>query len=451
MKNSCIKYQVFIFLCIMITVLFSSCSFSGEAPKIMSASISDGQRISAADRIDEISISFSVPMNRYITENNISISGYYGSTHFQWNNSNSTVRLLLGEPFEEGKAYTLEILAGCESAGGYDLGEDISYKFYTYTNESDFFVVSTSPGDGETITERDGAEIVIEFSRPIRYTTIYDKISIQPARKYSYSFSSDRNIITLNILQHLESNQLYTVRIDKELGCLDGKALKEEYLFSFNTIESTQVFLVQEARMTDVSGSSAGFTLTFDNNNFPDVITGVEKDMELQVRFNTGFYLYTMKGTVAITPYISHSLEKDENNVLRVVLNEPMTPEETYTVTIDRSTSNIYGVTLDRDYAFEWTVNGQNSLFIRPAKISILTPEGPDSGDDDTGMQNTEILNENGIFHNLEMPYRFISNEACNLVRFEIQFSPVPDTGSPRNNIDVFRSILYGFVYYDTS
>jgi hypothetical protein len=227
---------------------------------------------------------------------------------------------------------------------------------------------------------------------------------------------------------------------------LDGKALKEDHSFSFNTIESTQVFLVQAALMIDVDGPNPGLSLPFENNSYPDVITGVEKDMELQIMFNTGFYLNTVEDTFSITPYINHSLEKADNNVLRVLFNEPMTLEETYRATVDRSTSNVYGVTLDRDYAFEWTVDGQNSLFIRPAKISVLSPEW--SPDDDPGTQNTEILNENGIFHNQEMPYRFISDEACNLVSFEIQFSTAPETGSPQNtyqypenNIDVFRSL----------
>lgn len=438
------KKLCFIILFIFITALIFSCSFSGKNPKIVSVSISDGQRITGADTLDEITIIFSKPMNRYITEKNISISGYYGTVHFEWSNSNSTVSLILEEPFEEGYAYTLEIGSGCESAEGYDLGEDDRYNFYTYTDKSEFIVVSTSPWDGETITMLDGVEIIIEFSHPVRYTTIYDKVSIQPPVEFNYSFSAERTTLYLDILQHLDSNQNFTVRIDKELGALDGKALIEDRSFSFNTIESTQAFIVQDAFMADAPGSTTGGSIQFENSTYPDVIAGVEKDMELQVRFNTGFYLNTIENTISITPPIDYSLEKDDNYVLRVIFDEPMTPEETYRAALNRSTSNIYGVTLDRDYAFEWTVNGVNSLLIRPLKISILTPEGTG---EDTGAQNTVIFDENGIDQNRVMPYRFLSDD-YNLVSFEIRFSPGPDTGinqqtnkGPGNSLDVYRSL----------
>ncbi|MCK5569724.1 MAG: Ig-like domain-containing protein, partial [Spirochaetes bacterium] len=403
------KKLCFIILFIFITVLIFSCSFSGESPNIVSVSISDGQRITVADTLEEITITFSKSMNRYITEKNISILGYYGTVHFEWSDSNSTVSLILEEPFEVGYAYTLEIASGCESTDGYDLGEDDRYNFYTYANESEFTVVSTSPGDGETITTLDGVEIVVEFSQPVRHTTIYDKVSIQPPLEFNYSFSAGRKTLHLDILQHLDSNQNFTVRIDKELGALDGKALKEDRSFSFNTVESTQAFIVQDASMVDAPGSSTVGSIQFENSTYPDVITGVEKQMELQVRFNTGFYLNTIENAISITPLIDYSLEKGDSNALRVIFEEPMTPEETYRAALNRSTSNIYGVTLDRDYAFEWTVNGVNSLLIRPLKISILSPE---ANDEDTGAQNTVIFDENVIDHNRAMPYRFISDDA---------------------------------------
>ena len=107
-------------------------------------------------------------------------------------------------------------------------------------------------------------------------------------------------------------------------------------------------------------------------------------------------------------------------------------------------------MSLDRDYAFEWTVNGNNSLLIRPLKISILTPEGTGNNGDGTGAQNTVIFDDNGIVHNSIMPYRFISDDDddYNLVSFEIQFSPGPEEvlnqqtdPDPRNSLDVYRSI----------
>jgi len=222
-----------VYLIIFLTsILFLSCSFFDNAPQIIWLSISDGQRILDAESLNEIEISFSKSMNCYITETNIIISGYYGKVYYQWENHDKTVRIILVDPLEKGNKYTLKIGRGCECAEGFDLGYDLSVDFFTYGSDEDFYVVSTTPIDGNSIDILDGFEIEIEFSLPVDYTTIYDKVIINPELTYNYSFSEDRKILSLSILEHMDVGEAYNVTIKEELAAFSGRSLCKEYTFS---------------------------------------------------------------------------------------------------------------------------------------------------------------------------------------------------------------------------
>ena len=314
----------FLFFINLIIFLLLSCSFLENNPRVVSVSISDGQRISDIESFDEIEISFSKAMNRYITESNITISGYYGKILYQWGNNDKDVKLILKDPVEKGNRYSLKIGKSCECAEGYDLGIDFSIDFFTYEIDEEFSILSTSPADGEMTGNLDGLDIVIEFSLPVDYTTIYDKVTVSPELTYNYSFSAGRKILVLNILQHVEAGEMYTVSIDKELSALDGKSLEKEHTFSFNTILSTEKFIIRKAVMDYGSG-----TIPLNFENYLDRTEGIEKDMELEVSFNADVYLHSVESFITIEPAILFHLEKPDNAVIRFIFDEYMTLEET--------------------------------------------------------------------------------------------------------------------------
>jgi len=411
------KYIYLVFLNLIILLIFA-CSFSENGPHVVSVSISDGERIIDIESFSEIYISFSKPMNRHITEKNISISGYYENIHFQWENENMDVKLILKEPLEKGNKYTLKIKKSCESEEGYDLGDELSYNIYTYEIDDEFSVTSTSPIDGETIIKLDRLSIVINFSLPVDFITVYNKILIDPDLKYYYNFSSDRKSLTLDIVQSLNPNEIYTVTIDKELSAYKGKNLDEDYEFSFNTIVNKDNFFIQNVVMYNDEKS-----INLDIG-YLDCTEGIEKSMELLIYFNSDFYLNTIKSLITIEPAISYRLEKVtdiKEYYMHFIFNEPMTPEEVYRITFEKSITNIYGITMDREYSFEWVVNGQNSKLFKPDKIEIIDP---------FELNDVTIYENVNIYQNKYMLCQNIGS--YNRVDFRIKFAKC---------VDLYRSL----------
>ena len=428
-----------VYLIIFLTsILFLSCSFFDNAPQIIWLSISDGQRILDAESLNEIEISFSKSMNCYITETNIIISGYYGKVYYQWENHDKTVRIILVDPLEKGNKYTLKIGRGCECAEGFDLGYDLSVDFFTYGSDEDFCVVSTTPIDGDSIETLDGFEIEIEFSLPVDYTTIYDKVIINPELTYNYSFSEDRKILSLSILEHMDVGEAYNVTIKEELAAFSGRSLCKEYTFSFNTLINTEMFFIREAVM-----SNEGKDIPVSFENYLDRTEGIEKDMKLEVHFSSDLPLYTNRNLINIDPPIPYQLEEPEFGELHFVFENFMELEETYRIIFDESIKNIYGISLDREYCFEWIVNGHNSRLIRPEIIRIKNPmwnpEYPDQ------FPHTEIYRNGTIYHNENMLMETVIEETdtYNKIQFDILFASYLSA-----TIDLYRSLNKIFLTY---
>jgi hypothetical protein len=377
-----------------------SCALSPDAPRIVSTSVTDGQRVVDADAFREIAVTFSKPMNRRVVERNISLSGYGGDIVYRWENGNRTVLLLLTEPFERGERYVLEIGSGCECADGFDLGRDHRFTLYTYTIEEEFAVAFTEPGDGATVTALDGLEIAVGFSLPVEHTSVFDKVTVEPEFSYRYAFASDRKTLTLSVLEHLEPNELYRVTLSEELSALNGKGLGEPFTFSFVTGVNRDPFRVQRASMVERGSADAGVALDI---GYLAKTEGVGKSMDLLVAFSSDYHLSSIKKLISIEPSIAYALVK-EGGALRFRFERPMTPETTYRVTFGASMKNVHGAALDREYAFEWVVNGEGSAKLRPELVSIRNPH---FAPEEPGLfPHTEIFREGTAVHNQTLlPY----------------------------------------------
>ncbi len=402
------------------SVLVLSCTLTSENPDVLHVSIKDGQVIDDIESFHTISVSFSMAMNRYPTEKQISITGYYGALHYKWNDHYSDVDIVLEEGLERGRRYVLKIGKSCESKEGFDLGSDYSYSFYTYSGEDDFFVVSTKPADGAQVTMLDNVIVSITFSQPVDYVTLYDKIEFDPALSYSYSFSDDRRVLHLAIAEHLEAHELYTVTIRDDLVDSGGKALNAEYMFSFNTFFTEAPFSIERAVMVPEWEGPPGTELDI---KYLGRTVGIEKDCDLLVFFSEEFYLHSIDSFIGIEPALSYYLTK-EDRVLRFTFEEDMEPEKLYRITFQKSMKNVYGIGLDRDYSFEWKVNGTASTLLRLSSIVNIDPNG---------IQDITLYDGVIAFQNEDILYLPDSLEIDkNNVDFEIRFSTI---------IDIYRSL----------
>ncbi len=91
---------------------------------------------------------------------------------------------------------------------------------------------------------------------------------------------------------------------------------------------------------------------------------------------------------------------------------------------------------MDREYCFEWVVNGSNSRLITPGFIRIKNPlwseENPDL------FPHTVIYDNGTIYHNEEMLVETVVDGTVTYNRgsFDIEFTPDLSSG-----IDVYRSL----------
>ena len=412
---------IYFFIIFIIIIFITSCGIDGNNPKVISTTLKNEDIITDVDSFDSITITFSNPMNMYITETNISIEGYYGDLHFEWFKGKKSCILYLLEKLERGKTYTLRIDKSCETEDGKDLGVDYKYRFHTFTDSNFFIVEGTYPNDGANGVVSSIDSISINFSLPIAYVSIYDKIDISPEIDYYYHFSDDRKSIFLIPVRSLEKNDVYNVTIKKEIASISGKKLERDYTFSFSTVYSNENFELIEALMVQKGGIPSDPHISI-NTDYLSETEGIDKDMELILGLNSDFFLNFAFEHITIEPSIPYSLAKEDNSI-RVTFKEAMESEMTYTISLDSGFKNIDGKPLIKDYKFSWIVNEINSSYLKLLNIWIKDPDG---------------INDTLIYSNGE----YYQNESMLLqpqidhqeVAFEIEFS------SP---IQVYRALNF--------
>jgi len=426
-------FLLYVVMLLMSITIFFSCTFNTDSPQVVKVSIRDGEIIKEVDSFQDIDISFSKPMNKYLTEKNISISGYYGVINFEWYNQNRVVKIFLKDGLQKGLEYTLTIGRGSECSEGVNLQDDFFCTFYTYKIEDEFYVVSTFPEDGASaaVKKADGEvvfltpeggevsgfdgffQIKIDFFLPVEETKIYDKISIEPSFPYTYIFTDNRKTLFLNPVYVLDMNEVYTIRISEELCAESGKSLKEAFSFTFNTIVSQSSFSITSAVMKN---TEKDICLNFED--YPGFTSGVEKDMSLFVGFNSDFFLHSVQNLIQIDPPVFYHLQKEEgdNPVLCFIFDEGMVQEETYRITFDHYITDTTGVLLDKDYVFEWVVDGEKSFFLKVIQIEIIDP---------LGMNNTVVFQDGIFYQNHNMLFRQEGEK--NIVEFKVLFSATLD------------------------
>jgi len=412
--NPKVGIHIYLIVNFLFLLLLVSCSVENRKPYVVSISIEDGKRFSNPKDIEEITIVFSDKMNRYVTERNIVLAGYYDGFICSWSDSGKTCTMKLKEHLEKGNEYTLEIKSGCENIDGYDIGADTVIRFYTFLLDDDFFVVSTSPSDGEVIEKCDNLSIRITFSLPVDYVSVYNSVSIEPALNYLYSFSEDREILSLYVVQQVDCGEVYTITLSDEINAIDGHSLGEEYSFSFSTVDSQESFIILSSSMKNPYDET---TVVLDTAYLSNT-NGIEKNWDLVVEFSSEFFLSEASKMISIEPAIDYHLEKNGNKLIVYFLEE-MTPEEEYWIDISGEFENTYGQALEVDYRFGWVVSGQDSVRPRVENCIMVNPDG---GDD------VVIFLDGEVIHNRAMPLSYKLDYVE--VEFGVEFS---------KNIDLYR------------
>ena len=209
---------------IVLTLALVACQLSACAlnpPRIVS--ISPSRDVTDVATNQAISISFDRPMNRDSVEKRFALSPVLkdceGSKNcrFAWT-GNTLMFIHTHVNFALSTAYTVAMHAGYADASGQQNTLDHSWHF---TTEGRPMLSSVDPGDnaGSVAPDRN---IVLSFNRAMRPDTMRAAVQLTPDTSFLLRTrpggdGSQFEIIPLSVLQ---SNQAYTVSVDRHIGAV---------------------------------------------------------------------------------------------------------------------------------------------------------------------------------------------------------------------------------------
>lgn len=349
----------FLIIIILFTFLNSACSLFIERPSVLYISIHDGQIITDIDNFNIIEITFSESMNLYISERNIHLNFYNGSSTFQWDAEKKRCTLILKDKLEWGKKYVLKIETGCENSDGVNLDKLYSYTLFTYNPSSDFFIVNTSPANGQILNSNHNQQISINFSDIVEEQSIMDKISINPQVAFSYTFSLDRYTLYINFNNDLSLFTTYTIKIKKDIRSNKNKTLKEDYSFSFSTLQNNSSFNLNNAIMKN-NQTEINLDIHYQAEN-----NGLEKDMQLNLDFTHDIYEKNFSSNFVIEPTAFYTISKEKNGDLfrfKISFTNKLKSETRYKIIIKKGLMDIFNNLIDQEYKFYIKTDGINSI-----------------------------------------------------------------------------------------
>ncbi len=181
-----------------------------------------------------IAVVFSQPMDLESTETAVTLRGENGewpSIDIGWNDDYTTLTITPTDLLELGTWYTFSLASTAQSANGGQLRDGISWQGKTVLTPEIFF---TDPADGET-QERFASSFQIQFTSPMRFSTLQDKVIFNPPLDdpegfysqwdYSYRFYG------------LDPATNYTVTILPGMTDLYGNAIEEGQTVRFTTAD----------------------------------------------------------------------------------------------------------------------------------------------------------------------------------------------------------------------
>lgn len=368
-KNLKVKRKIYTIktLSLLLFYFFSfyGCTLFLERPSVLSVSIQDGQIVNELDNFNSIEITFSNNMNIYICEKNIHIDSYNGSVSYSWDTDKKICTLFLKDKLEWGKKYVLKITTGCENSKGVNIEKEYSVTFYTYNPSKDFAIIRTLPENQAILTDNHNQQIQIEFSDTIADQSIMDKINISPDTPYTYSYSTDKKIIYINLINDLNLSTCYIVRIKKELRSISNKTLREDYSFYFLTAQNFQPFILNNVVMKN-STTEINLDTHYQFENH-----GIEKDMELCFDFSAEVFEKNFTSNFTIEPAAFYTLTKERNGDLyriRLTWINKLKSETRYKIILKKELTDIYNNHIDQQYQFFFITDGPDSL--RPKILS---------------------------------------------------------------------------------
>lgn len=317
-----------------------------------------------------VRVSFSKEMDTVKTNEAFSLSSSSGVVHgyFKWSDNGTALTFTPREPLSDSLMYTISVSASAEDTDGNDLKEPLESVFYISNDLEAPSVVSHQPvctisgGIPDPVIPAD-ENIIITFSEAMDPDTLYRGFTISPPVQGRYIWNGTRTAVTFDPLYDLSPGTTYTVSLTSEITDMNSNPLTEQYTFSFTVGND---FTGPE--IVSVIQDDTGLPLIEEST-----VSGIERNGSFTLTFNEPVKRDTLHDGVRISPSCEFHIEcAAESAAAKLVFDEPLESEVSYSLTLGSSISDTSGNSLERDFRYMFTVDGTNSLRPRIQQITYL-------------------------------------------------------------------------------
>jgi hypothetical protein len=370
-------------------ILFTGCDadFDFDQPRVVSITPSHNSTLVPAGSI--VVVNFSKPMDTVKTNNEFSLSGDAGKIegYFAWENGDKRMVFTPGGNYTASDKFTVRITTGAEDKDGNDLKDESVSVFYINGETGSPYVTASAPVP-DSIGNPRNSTIVITFSEPVDLNSIYRGISISPSIQGVFSWNAgvtDSNIITFTPLYGFNFGVTYSVTIGDSIIDASGNKLREPLTFNFTVGDDfvkPQLTVYQD-------------TLPVLNFDEALIIHGAEKDKRIVLTFSEIISADNLRSAISISPSAGFYVSSETaGGVTTGYINftEILFPEETYTLRISSSITDLQNNPLVKDYRYVFVTDGTGSIAPVVKEIGDLNPVIPRWDKDDIEMLLLQAL-----------------------------------------------------------
>lgn len=211
---------------------------------------------------------------------------------------------------------------------------DYTYSF-TFKTLKEPFVEEFAP-QGTGIHE--DAAIAVKFTLPMNQQSVESHFSIDPKIEGTFKWA-DMNSFTYTPKDKLPKGTKYNIKFEKGIESIDQGPTYRDLNYSFETVGAIKISAIDPANANNRVAENSPIRVSFDQE--------VDK--------------VSAQNSFEITPGVAGSFSWD-NNTLVYSPNAPLSFNQTFTVTLHKNMSAIYGQPLAEDYTFSFTVRGQEVI-----------------------------------------------------------------------------------------
>ena len=276
---------------------------------------------------DSCGFEFSVLMDRKSVENNFTIVPYVPG-HFKWteNTTKNAVYFFLESEFRAYTNYSILLSTGARTIYGDTLSFDIGSKFTTEPVKIEAY----TPEHGCTYVKPD-VLIYIRFNTAMNRISVEDSFGMIQAANGSFLWHSNE-AFSFRPHTFLATNTQYTVVISPNAKDIYGTSLGVTFTLNFST---------EPLKIT--------------NTNPENGATYIRTDTSIGINFNSTVNQTATENAFSISPSVEGSFMWTDLTKFTYFPNSNLTPNTSYTITINTNCKDSYGKNLSEIYSFNFT------------------------------------------------------------------------------------------------